>query len=152
VEQREDARKVFDHYEKKLEKLEEKKDVKMKEGSYSQGSDFFNELTRNEEKYISAKDDYVKKAINAYDTIDNLNSNRFNLVTPVLLNLYFVEMKLYESFSTKYGEYKDLEDKLSVMKEEFLQKKKKNIYSYNPMMHTKSPHLEDKFSKKKKRQ
>jgi hypothetical protein len=69
--------------------LEDKKDQKIKEGAYAEGSDFYQEVTRNEQKYIGAKDDYVKRAIIAYDTIDGLNQNRFNLVTPVLLNVYY---------------------------------------------------------------
>ena len=87
TDQREESRKIYDHYEKKLEKLEDKKDLKIRDGSFNEGSDFYVEITRNEEKYIKAKDEYVTKAIAAYDTIENLNNNRFNHVTPVLLNV-----------------------------------------------------------------
>jgi hypothetical protein len=86
---------VYDHYEKKLEKLEDKKDQKIREGSYIEGSDFYTIITRNETKYINAKDDYVKKAICAYDTIDKLNNNRFNIVTPVLLNVNVVLFRCF---------------------------------------------------------
>ncbi len=95
VQEREESRKVYDHYEKKLEKLEDKKDQKIREGSYIEGSDFYTIITRNETKYINAKDDYVKKAICAYDTIDKLNNNRFNIVTPVLLNVNVVLFRCF---------------------------------------------------------
>ena len=78
---------MYDHYEKKLEKLENKKDFKINEGTYQVGSNFYKEVTRNEEKYISAKDDYVLKATKTYEFIENLNNNRFNVITPVLLNV-----------------------------------------------------------------
>lgn len=96
VDQREEARKVYDHYEKKLEKLEDKKEIKMREGSYQVGSDFHNIVHRNEIKYISAKDEYVQKATLAYDTIEKLNYEKFNMISPVLLN---VLRRLSSSFS-----------------------------------------------------
>jgi hypothetical protein len=85
-------------------------------GKFNEQCDFFEELSRNEEKYISAKDAYIDIATNTYDTIEHLNNERFNLANPVLLQLYFTEMKLYESFSNKFATYKNLEENLSEMK------------------------------------
>ena len=90
----------------------------MKEGKFNENCIFYRELTRNEEKYLKAKEDYINKANNTYDMIDNLNNGRFNVVNPVLLQLFFTEMKLYESFSNKFGVYKNLEENLSSMKDE----------------------------------
>jgi hypothetical protein len=73
-------------------------------------------VSRNEEKYLKAKEDYIKIATKTYDTIEDLNTTRFNFVNPVLLQLFFTEMKLYESFSNKYGVYKNLEQNLTEMK------------------------------------
>ncbi len=114
--QREEARKVYDHYEKKLEKLEQKKDELARDGRFNESSEFFQQVSRNEEKYLKAKEDYIKIATKTYDTIEDLNTTRFNFVNPVLLQLFFTEMKLYESFSNKYGVYKNLEQNLTEMK------------------------------------
>ncbi len=65
---------------------------------------------------MKAKEDYIKIATKTYDTIEDLNTTRFNFVNPVLLQLFFTEMKLYESFSNKYGVYKNLEQNLTEMK------------------------------------
>lgn len=114
--EREEARKIYDHYEKKLEKLEQKKDELAREGKFNGSSEFSQQVSRNEEKYLKAKEDYVRIATKTYDTINDLNISRFNLVNPVLLQLFFTEMKVYESFSNKYGIYKNLEQNLTDMK------------------------------------
>ena len=44
--QREESRKIYDHYEKKLEKLNEEKDKKIKKGSFQETSNFAKQLER----------------------------------------------------------------------------------------------------------
>ena len=99
-----------------MEKLEQKKDELAREGKFNGSSEFSQQVSRNEEKYLKAKEDYVRIATKTYDTINDLNISRFNLVNPVLLQLFFTEMKVYESFSNKYGIYKNLEQNLTDMK------------------------------------
>ena len=43
---REEARKNYDHYEKKLEKLESEKNNKIKKGSFNENSSFAKKLKR----------------------------------------------------------------------------------------------------------
>jgi len=87
-----------------------------REGKFNGNSEFSQQVNRNEEKYMKAKEDYIKIATKTYDTIHDLNITRFNLVNPVLLQLFFTEMKLYESFSNKYSIYKNLEQNLTEMR------------------------------------
>ncbi len=60
-----------------------------------------------------------------------------------LLSLFFVEMKLYENFSSKYRAYRDLEEKLSKMRKNFAGKDRE--LKYDPTMFLKNPYLESKF-------
>lgn len=88
----------------------------IKDGKFNEKSDFYEELSRNEKKYLEAKEEYIEIATKTFDTIESLNNSRFNLVNPILLQLFFTEMKLYETFTNKYGVYKNLEEDLTEMK------------------------------------
>lgn len=49
--QREETRKIYDHYEKKLEKLNEEKEKKIKRGAFQENSTFAKKLERVINKY-----------------------------------------------------------------------------------------------------
>lgn len=44
--QREESRKIYDHYEKKLEKLNDEKEKKIKKGAFQENSTFAKKLER----------------------------------------------------------------------------------------------------------
>ena len=92
----EDARKVYDHYENKLEKLEDKKSVLIKSGKFVENSGFSRKVKRNEEKYLKSKEYYINKAVNTHDAMETLNNERYNLMNPALLN---VILKIKKSYS-----------------------------------------------------
>jgi hypothetical protein len=83
----EESRKVYDHYEKKLERLEDKKIEMIKEGKFNESCDFYKIILRNEEKYMKSKEDYINKAVRTYDTIERLNTEKYYVVNPVLLDV-----------------------------------------------------------------
>jgi hypothetical protein len=65
-----------------------------------------------------------------------------------LLNLFYVEMKIYENFSGKYSTYKNLEEKLSQMRTNFAQKDRR--LKYDPTIFLKNPYLDSKINKGRK--
>jgi dTDP-4-amino-4,6-dideoxygalactose transaminase len=85
----EESRKVYDHYEKKLEKLEDKKIEMLKEGKFNESCSFFKIIVRNEDKYMKSKEDYINKAITTYDAIERLNTDMYFVVSPVLLSVRY---------------------------------------------------------------
>ena len=82
---------MYDHYENKLEKLEDKKIELLKEGKFIENSGFYKKVMRNEEKYLKSKEDYISKATNTHDTMESMNNERFNLINPVLLNVIIID-------------------------------------------------------------
>ncbi len=59
----------------------------IKEGKFNESSDFYEIILRNEEKYMKSKEDYINKAIKTYDTIERLNTEKYYVVSPVLLDV-----------------------------------------------------------------
>jgi hypothetical protein len=86
----------------------------------------------------------MSKCISTFDNFENLLNDRFNLINQPLLSLFFIEMQLYENFSSKYHTYKDLEAKLSQMRNNFAQKDRR--MRYDPTIFMKNPYLDSKFN------
>ena len=80
LEQREEKRKVFDHYDEKLEKIKKKKN---RDYEYQR---------RNEEKFIKAKDEFFNSSEQTAQIVNETLSNRFNVINPLICD-YLKEQK-----------------------------------------------------------
>ena len=81
------SRQVYDHYERKLEILQDKKAEMAKNNKCFENTEFFQVLMRNEPKYMKAKEEYITKAVKTFDRIEELNVKRYAEVNPVLINV-----------------------------------------------------------------
>ena len=98
---KDESRKVYDHYEKKLEKLVEKKTSLTSDALFNPNTKFYKQILRNQEKYIKSKEDYIQKAIVTFDTIEKLNYQRYMETNPLLLkvlNLVIVVIQFRNEF------------------------------------------------------
>lgn len=109
LKEKEDARKNYDHYEKKmLQLIEERKKIE-KKGTKASGT-FMEKLQRNEEKFIKAKNEYLTKAVNAFDHLETKIKDRFQLTSEVLLRLFTVESKIYSEFNENFSRNDNLRE------------------------------------------
>jgi hypothetical protein len=84
-EEKEELRRVYDHYEKKLEELLQLKEHKLRKGGIDEK--FQLKLQRNEDKFSKSKIDYLNKCLLTFDTMDELMNSRFNLFSQPLLTV-----------------------------------------------------------------
>lgn len=92
--EREEKRKVYDHYEKKLMKIHKtSKDQKY--------------IDRNEEKYTKAASEYVGISEKIYHLLDDSLKLSWELVNPVVSDLILGEKKLFEGISSTLSCFQD---------------------------------------------
>ena len=120
---REEKRKIYDHYEKKLEKICNK-NINKKEKEY---------LERNKEKYQKAVVDYVDISEKVFNSI-NLSFNRtYDIVNPILSELENNEINIFNKLNNYCNFNKDIDLKFEECK--ILANNPNNIsnfYSYDP--------------------
>ena len=120
---REEKRKIYDHYEKKLEKICNK-NINKKEKEY---------LERNKEKYQKAVVDYVDISEKVFNSI-NLSFNRtYDIVNPILSELENNEKNIFNKLNNYCNFNKDIDLKFEECK--ILANNPNNIsnfYSYDP--------------------
>ena len=101
LEQREEKRKVFDHYDEKLEKIKKKKN---RDYEYQR---------RNEEKFIKAKDEFFNSSEQTAQIVNETLSNRFNVINPLICD-YLKEQKLFmQTISNVLSKFSNLDNQLT---------------------------------------
>ena len=121
---REEKRKTYDHYEKKLEKIDSKNIKSKKE------KEFFE---RNTEKYQKAAADYVDISEKTFNSINSSLSRTYDIVNIILRELINCEKNSFEKIN-EYCKYnKDVEKKFEDCKN-FANNPNNidNFYSYDP--------------------
>ena len=84
IKTREEKRKIYDHYEEKLAKINKNKN---KDKKY---------IERNEGKYTKAASEYVEISEKAFNTINNSLKITYELTNPIVDEIITVEKKLFE--------------------------------------------------------
>ena len=101
LEQREEKRKVFDHYDEKLEKIKKKKN---RDYEYQR---------RNEEKFIKAKDEFFNSSVQTAEIVNETLSNRFKVINPLICD-YLKEQKLFmQTISNVLSKFSNLDNQLT---------------------------------------
>lgn len=59
----------------------------IREGKFNETCEFYKIILRNEEKFVKSKEDYINKAIRTYDTIERLDTEKYYVISPVLLDV-----------------------------------------------------------------
>ena len=121
---REDKRKIYDHYEKKIEKIDSNNIKSKKE------KEFFE---RNTEKYQKAAADYVDISEKAFNSINSSLNRTYDIVNIILCELINYEKMYFEKIN-EYCKYnKDVEKKFEDCKN-FANNPNNidNFYSYDP--------------------
>jgi hypothetical protein len=91
--ERENKRKEYDHYEKKLLKIKDSKDKKYKE--------------RNEEKYTKAASEYVEISEKIFNQLEGALKKGWYLANPVVSDLILGEIKMTNGIDNTLSYFKD---------------------------------------------
>ena len=92
--EREEKRKIYDHYEKKLLKIQKtSKDKKY--------------IERNEEKYTKAASEYVDISEKIYNLMQDSLKLSWNLTNPIISELIIGEQQLFDGISSTLSCFKD---------------------------------------------
>ena len=133
LEEREEKRKVYDHYEKKLLKIKDIKDKKY--------------IERNEEKYTKAASEYVEISEKIYNKLKNSMKLGWELTNPVVSDLILGEVKMFEGINSTLSYFKDNikrfnEIDISISNPD----SKMKIFNYDPVKYIKGKELIKKVS------
>ena len=91
--ERENKRKEYDHYEKKLLKLKDSKDKK--------------KIERNEEKYTKAASEYVEISEKIFNQLEGSLKLGWELANPVVTDFILGEVKLLDGINNTMSYFKD---------------------------------------------
>jgi hypothetical protein len=96
LKKREEARKIHDHYDEKMEKLIEEKHKKM-ENNEEETEEEIQKFDRNEAKYKRAVSDYVTLSSNTYKLMEDLSGMRFKIINQMVKTFIEQEKKFFET-------------------------------------------------------
>ena len=135
--ERENKRKIYDHYEKKMAKIENTSRDK-------------NYIKRNEEKYAKAASEYVDISENIYNLMQYSLSLSWKLTNPIISELINGEKELFDGISLTMKCFKDNIKRFEEI-DYSLNKpnSNRNSYSYDPMKFMKEKDLIKRISIKR---
>ena len=120
LDQREEKRKVYDHYEKKLSKLKNKANNEYKE--------------RNEEKFTKAASEYVDVSEKVYTLIQNSLKLSWDLSNQVMTELIIGELNLFEGISNTLKCFKNTMMRFKeISNSVYNPNANRNTFNYDPM-------------------
>ena len=96
LKKREEARKIHDHYDEKLEKLIEEKHKKM-ENNQEETEEEILKFDRNEAKYKRAVSDYVTLSSNTYKLMEELEGMKYKIINQMVKTFIEQEKKFFET-------------------------------------------------------
>jgi hypothetical protein len=132
--EREEKRKIYDHYEKKLLKIQKtSKDQKY--------------IERNEEKYTKAASEYVEISEKIYNLMQDSLKLSWKLTNPIISELIIGEQKLFEGISSSLSCFKDNIKRFSEIEYSFNNPNSKRRNSnYDPLKYMKEKDLIKRIS------
>ena len=139
---RDEKRRIFDHYEQKLSKIDESQSKK-KEKDY---------VIRNREKYTTASKEYFDASEKSFEIIKHTIKLSWELTNPVFGELIINEKNTFGNITSHLTHFQNINFILNeIMEKEFNVEinKKKNESIYNPKEYVKSKFLKKKENEHK---
>lgn len=122
LEKRQEARKEFDHYDEKLEKIYKTREEKLRKGESITAKDveYYERVShkyklQNEKKYKISTDSYIAVCHEAYELMHNVYFDRFKQYNPSIMQVIQEERKFYENIGNVLKKADILESKVIEM-------------------------------------
>lgn len=120
LENREKARKVYDHYDAKMESLYRHNNKKNKKGNY---------VERNQDKLCQSALKYAEMSEEAYHVLSDIMNRRYEMINPVLLELLIEEREFLKNEGEISMKLNDIEEQFSLVQKSVMLYVRKD---YNP--------------------
>lgn len=134
LEERENKRKIYDHYEKKLLKIQKSSSDK----KY---------IRRNEEKYTMAASEYVEISEKVYNLLQDSLKLSWKLTNPVVSDLIIGEKNLFDGISLSLSCFKDNRKRFAEIEYSLSNpNSKRKIFNYDPLKYMKEKDIIKKIS------
>ncbi len=102
-EDKESAFKLYAYYSSKITKL--RKSSILSENANEESSD---RLERNEIKYVKAHSEYLAKSYRAYNHLEKLGKNIYNIVDPAVLSIYSIQKNFFNMIQATFQQSPNL--------------------------------------------
>jgi hypothetical protein len=136
---REEKRKNYDHYEKKLLKVEGDQNKKKLK----------NFIERNQDKYSAASNEYIQVSEKSFETINNSIKLSWELANPIFGDLIMTEKNLFEMISSHLNDFTAIiNDFKDTMHKAFNPEESKSNEFYDPKKYMRAQSLIQKDKNK----
>lgn len=128
VRKRNDLRKVYDHYDDKLEEMVKERNAKLvknKPESTSENEKF----ERNEKKWRDSTSQYVNQSNHTYKRMQDLLDSRYNLMVPIIMTFVTNERLLFINLAKIFNYFENCQCKWQQMTSQY----KKQKIDYNAL-------------------
>ena len=115
---REEARKVYDHYDEKMEKLVKDRNNKLSKGENEDIKDI-EKFERNDGKYKKAASDFIQMSNYSYRIIQDLLDYRYQILNPIICNLVNEEKIFFDSCSNFFSKFGNVTQKMEGLNKGF---------------------------------
>lgn len=111
---RDESRFVYDHYDGKMERLVNKRNKKAHLGK-TESARFLKSFERNDVKYRSAADNYIRMSMFSYKMMNELMEYRSRIVNPVLIQLVQEESKFFTAIGQLFSRLQNIQQTLQTV-------------------------------------
>jgi hypothetical protein len=115
---REETRKVYDHYDEKMEKLVKERNNKLSKGENEDIKDI-EKFDRNDGKYKKAASDFIQMSNYSYRIIQDLLDYRYQILNPIICNVVNEEKNFFDSCSNFFSKFGNISQKIEGLNKGF---------------------------------
>jgi hypothetical protein len=137
INKREEARKVYDHYDEKMEELVKERNEKLAKKESEKIEDI-EKFDRNDGKYKRAANDYINLSLYTYKLMQKLLDFRYKLINPLVATLVQEEKKFFDNCQTFFFKFENILVKINSLSNGFVPT---NVDNYNPSKHIRANRL-----------
>ena len=137
INKREEARKIYDHYDEKMEILVKERNEKLAKKENEDINDI-EKFDRNDGKYKRAANDYINLSLYTYKLMQKLLDFRYKLINPLIANLVQEEKKFFDNCQTFFFKFENINVKINSLSNGFVPT---NVDNYNPAKHIRANRL-----------
>lgn len=145
LKKRVEARKTYDHYDEKMEKLVKERNEKLSKGKKESAKDV-ETFERNEEKFRNSATEYISLSNQAYYKMQELLDSRYKLITPIMVNFLEEEKKFFNQASQIMNYFNNLAPRVQQLHLSY----QKTPIKYNAIDYLRGRHIIGKDFEKNK--
>ena len=136
MEKREESRKIYDHYDEKMEKLVKERNEKLQKRIEENSKDI-EKFERNDGKYKRAANDFIQLSNYCYNKMQELLDLKYKILNPLICTFVNEEKKFFDSCSSFFNKFDNASQKLFGLDQGF----KKTPINYDATKHVRAAKL-----------